>query len=74
MVIGSTSDTFGPAQRDRIAEAWVDDLINLPTEQLLEKLTEISQEGFVGLRDMRSSEAFRIGMMLGYFNEDGEDR
>lgn len=67
----TNADAFGTARRDKIAEAWVEDFINQPTEAQLEQLTEIAQDGFDGFRNMKEQEVFRHGMMLGEFDEEG---
>ncbi len=67
MVTGFTSDTLSTGRRDGIAEKYARHLVEHPPEVLVEALQN-------HLRDMKDTEVWRIAMMIGYFNEDGEDR
>jgi len=68
MVTGSTRDTLSTERRDQIAEQYAKHLIPAgPPEFMIEALRE-------RMRDQKDTEVWRIAMMIGYFNEDGEDR
>ena len=68
MVTGSTNDTLSTERRDRIAYQYARHLIpDGPPELVVEALQD-------RMRDMKDTEIWRIAMMIGYFNEDGEDR
>jgi len=68
MVTESTKDTLGTERRDQIAEQYAKHLIPAgPPELIVEALQE-------RMRDMKDTEVWRIAMMIGYFNEDEEDR
>ncbi len=71
MVTGSTSDTLSTERRDGIAEQYAIELFSLHPDGPPELVVEALQER---MRDMKDTEVWRIAMMIGYFNEDGEDR
>jgi len=69
MGIASTRDTLGTDARDRIAYQYARYLIpGGPPSWALDAFQD-------KMRDSKDQEVWRIGMMIGYFDEDaGEDR
>ena len=63
MATDSTKDdAFGTRKRDRIARAYAKHLVPSPPDLLVEAL----QDHF---RSIDAREVFRVGMMIGYFDE-----